>query len=151
MLAARSLSCRGITEPRWFCFTARCSNPKHNNQPYIESKALGSLGLVAMYQEHFDESIDWYTRSVELSRALDARAITAKTLGNMGWSYFRMGDQEKALSLSLEAKQAATQLGVEKDEMFWLRNIGSIEYAQRDFSAAEADYLKSLALARQTQ
>ncbi|HMD40211.1 MAG TPA: tetratricopeptide repeat protein, partial [Candidatus Acidoferrum sp.] len=119
-----------------------------NNQPYIESKALGSLGLVAMYQERFDESIDWYTKSVELSRLLDARALTAKTSGNLGWSYHRMGDEDKALSLSLEAKEAAKQLGVEKDEMLWLRNIGTIEYTQRDFSDAETDYLQSLAFAR---
>jgi len=122
-----------------------------NNQRFIESKALGSMGLVAMYQEHYDESIDWYTKSVELSRALNARAITAKTLGNLGWSYHRMGDQEKALSLSLEAKEVATQLGVEKDEMLWLRNIGTIEYTQRDFSSAEANYLQSLTLARKLE
>jgi CHAT domain-containing protein len=124
---------------------------ERNNQPYIVSKALGSLGLAAMYQEHFDESIDWYTKSVDVSRALNARVITAKTLGNLGWSYHRMGDQEKALSLSLEAKEAATQLGVEKDEMLWLRNIGTIEYTQRDFSAAETNYLQSLALARKLE
>jgi CHAT domain-containing protein len=122
-----------------------------NHQPYIESKALGSLGLATMYQEHFDEAIDWYTRSLALSRFLNARAITAKTLGNMGWCYHRMGDQEKALSLSLEAKNAATQLGVEKDEMLWMRNIGTFEYSQRAYAAAETDYLEALALARKLQ
>ncbi len=124
---------------------------QQRDQPYIESKALGSLGLVAMYQGHFDESIDWYTKSLDLSRAQNARAITAKTLGNLGWSYARMGDQEKALSLSLEAKEAAKQLGVEKDEMIWLRNIGTIDYTQRDFPAAETNYLQSLELARKLE
>ncbi len=124
---------------------------QRNDQAYVQSKALGSLGLAAMYQEHFDESIDWYTKSVALSRAVYARAITAKTLGNMGWSYHRMGDEDQALSLSIEAKEAAVQLGAEKDEMLWLRNIGTIQYSRHDFSAAETDYVQSLALARQLQ
>ncbi len=121
---------------------------QHNQQYFIASKAAGSLGLVSMYEEHFDEAIDWYSRSLEISRSLNARAITAKTLGNMGWCYYRMGDYERALTLSTEAKGAAVELGVDKDEMLWLQNIGTIENAQRSYSAAERDYQEALGLAR---
>jgi len=117
-------------------------------QPFIEAKAVGSLGLVSMYQERFDESIDWFTKALELSRSIGARAITAKTLGNMGWCYFRMGDDDRALSLSTEAEDAAVQLGVEKDQMLWLLNIGAIEREQHLYPTAEQAFLRSLALAK---
>src|SRR5208282_540581 len=76
---------------------------------------------------------------------------TAKTLGNMGWCYHRMGDDAKALSLSSDAKEAATQLGVSKDEMLWLRNIGIIEDSQGSYTAAERDYEDALDLANKMQ
>jgi len=124
---------------------------QRDQQPFIEAKALGSLGLVAMYEERYDESIDWYTRSLDVSRRLGAQAVTAKTLGNMGWCYYRMGDDAKALSLSSDAKEAATHLGVNKDEMLWLRNIGIIEDNQGSYTAATRDYEEALDLANKMQ
>ncbi|MGA7842061.1 MAG: tetratricopeptide repeat protein, partial [Candidatus Acidiferrales bacterium] len=121
---------------------------QQNQQTFVEAKALGSLGLVSMYQERFDESIDWFTKALELSQSLGARAITAKTLGNMGWCYFRMGDNDRALSLSTEAEDEAVQLGVEKDEMLWLLNIGAIERDQHLYPTAEQTFQQSLVLAK---
>ncbi len=120
---------------------------QQNRQYFIEAKALGSLGLVFMYEDYFDQAIDWYSESLQLSQTIGARAITAKTLGNMGWCYYRMGDDEKALTLTTEAKDAAVQLAVDKDEMIWFRNIGTIEDHQRSYAAAERDYLEALRLA----
>ena len=124
---------------------------RQSHQSFVEARALGSLGLVAQQQEHYDESIDWYTQSISLSRTLGARAITAKTLGNMGWSYYRMGDGDEALALSMEAKNAAIELGVDKDEMLWLRNIGTIEGGRRSYSDAARDYLLALKLANKLE
>jgi len=122
-----------------------------NHQAFVETKALGSLGLVAMKEEHYDESIDWYTQSLAVSQSLGARSITAKTLGNMGWSYYKMGDQDRASSLYTEARSAAAELGVTRDEMLWLTNVGSIEYDELNFPAAARDYQQALALARQME
>jgi CHAT domain-containing protein len=66
----------------------------------------------------------------------------------MGWSYFEMGDFETALSLTSEARTAAHQLDVNKDEPLWLRNLGTIEFTQQSFSAASRDYAEGLRLAR---
>ncbi len=121
---------------------------QQGQQPFIEIKALGSLGLVSMYQERFDESIDWFAKTLGMSRSIGAQAIAAKTLGNMGWCYFRMGDGDRALSLSAEAEDAAVQLGVEKDEMLWLLNIGAIEREEHLYPTAERAFQQSLALAK---
>jgi CHAT domain-containing protein/tetratricopeptide (TPR) repeat protein len=124
---------------------------RENNQAFLETRALGSLGFASMQQGHFDESIDSYTESLRLSRSLGTRIITEKTLGNMGWSYFQMGDLETALSLTSEALTAAHQLDVNKDEPLWLRNIGTIEFTQRSYSAAARDYAEGLSLARKLE
>jgi CHAT domain-containing protein/Tfp pilus assembly protein PilF len=121
---------------------------RENKESFLEANSLGSLGLVAMRQEHFGESIDWYKQSLELSRSLGARTSTAKTLGNMGWSYYRMGDYDAALSLFTEAEKTSDQLGLVKDRQIWLTNLGAVHHSQGDFSGAEEFYEKALGIAR---
>lgn len=139
---------QGNPSPAQSFFRQSLQAAQENDQPFLEARALGSLGFVAMRQSRFDESIDWYTESLRLSRSLGARIVTEKTLGNMGWSYFQMGDFDTALSLTSEARAAAHELDVNKDEPIWFRNIGTIEYAQRTYGAAERDYEAGLSLAR---
>jgi len=122
-----------------------------SKQSFLRLRALGSLGFVSMQKGHYDESIDWDTQALELSKSLGARIAGEKVEGNLAWNYYTMGDLEKALSLSIEAKNIAAQSGADKDAMLWLRNIGTIEYTQRDFSSAETNYLQSLALARKLE
>jgi CHAT domain-containing protein len=122
-----------------------------SKQPFLRLRALGSLGFVSMQKGHYDESIDWDTQALELSKSLGARIAGEKVEGNLAWNYYTMGDLEKALSLSIEAENIATQSGADKDAMLWLRNIGTIEYTQRDFSSAETNYLQSLARARKLE
>jgi CHAT domain-containing protein len=121
------------------------------NQKFLQARALGSLGLVAMKQERYDESIDWNAQALALSQSLGARTATEKILGNTGWSYYAMGDLDRALSLYTQAKDAAAQLGVTTDEALWLTNIGNVEYDQRSYAAAERDYQLALALARKLE
>ena len=52
-----------------------------------------------------------------------------------------MGDLDEALSLSWRRRLDAAELGVNKDEMLWLSNIGTIEDGRRAYTAAEHDYL----------
>jgi CHAT domain-containing protein/tetratricopeptide (TPR) repeat protein len=124
---------------------------RDKNQTFLRLKALGSLGLISMQQEHYDESIDWDTEALNLARSLDAQIVVEKVLGNEGWNYYKMGDLESARSLLQQAKQAAHDLGGLKDETIWIRNIATVEIAQRDYSAAERDYQEALRLASQME
>jgi CHAT domain-containing protein len=124
---------------------------QRTNQRFLQAKALGSLGLVAMKQERYDESIDWNAQALSLSQSLGAETATEKILGNTGWSYYKMGDLDRALSLFTQAQQAAAQLGATTDEALWLTDIGNVEYDQRSYVAAERDYQQALALARKLE
>jgi CHAT domain-containing protein len=140
---------QGNFPPAQASFHAALQDAQQNGDLFLESRASGSLGLVKMSQEHFDESIDWYTKSLKVSQSLDARIVTEKTLGNMGWNYYKMGELDNALLLLQQAKEAAQRLSGTKDQMVWTRNIGAVEIAQRSYSAAGRDYKEALRLARQ--
>lgn len=124
---------------------------REKKQSFLTLKSLGSLGWVSMEEEHYDESIDWDTNSLVLSRTLGARVATEKVTGNMARSYYKMGDFERALSLLSEAKAVAVELHVDKDVMVWLMNTGSIDYDQHSYSAAAQNFQQALDIAKRLE
>ncbi len=117
-------------------------------QPFVEARALGSLGLVYMRRQRFSEAIDWYQSCLKLSASLGARTLEAKTLGNLGWSYYKMGDTEKALSMFIRAEELSAQLGLLRDQQVWITNVGIAYTRLGDAVAGESYYLRALAIAR---
>jgi CHAT domain-containing protein len=115
---------------------------------FLEANALGSLGLTATKQEHYDESIGWFDSALRLSQSIGARSAVAKTFGNLGWSSFEMGDIENARALFSQAEEESSKLGLLGDRVYWLNNIGSVYFAQRDYASAEATWRKALGLSR---
>jgi tetratricopeptide (TPR) repeat protein len=81
------------------------------SDPFLEAASLGSLGLVATKQEHYDESIDWDQAALQLSQSIGAKDSVAFIMGNMGWSYFEMGDYDRSLALFKQADDASARLG----------------------------------------
>jgi CHAT domain-containing protein len=132
-------------------FHAALELARQEHEPFLEARALGSLGVIAMREEHYDQSIDWYSQSLQLSQALDAQTSTAKTKGNMGWSYYQMGDLDTAQSLFTQAEEASEKLGLVKDQYIWLSNIGLVSYTRRDLPVAELYFQKALEIARKLE
>jgi CHAT domain-containing protein len=121
---------------------------RKQNQTFLASKALGSLGNVTMREEHYDESIDWDDQALDLSRSLGARTATAKILGNIGWDYYKMGDRETALEHFVQAEKDSAQLGLQRDQLIWLTNVGTVEYDERSYDSARRDFNAALVLAQ---
>jgi tetratricopeptide (TPR) repeat protein len=65
----------------------------------------------------------------------------------MGWAYYRFGDFEKALQLSTESLEAATQLGYVYERENELTNIGYIQMDEQKFDQAGQSFRKALDLA----
>ena len=116
--------------------------------PFLEAAALGSLGLVALKREHYDESIEWNQAALRLSRTIGAQTSAARILGNLGWSYFVMGDYENALDLAQQAEESFGNAGLVGNQINWLINIGKADYYLGEYAAVEEKSLKALALAR---
>ncbi len=124
---------------------------RREKQSFVEANALGSLGVAALRQQHYDESIDWLQESLEISHQLGNPTQQEKTLGNLGWTYFKLGDYEKALSLFERAAKICTEQGLVKDEQIWLSNSGLIYSTVGDLDRGEKDYLAALAIARKLE
>ena len=115
---------------------------------YVQANALGSLGYLAMWQEHYDEAIDWYRESLELSRTLKTQYSESKTLGNLGWSYFEMGDLETASALYQQAEQSASHAGLAGDRIYWRMSVGRVYLAQHHYDSAESTFNSAFDLAK---
>lgn len=117
---------------------------------FLEANATSSVGWSALRQEHFDEALDWASRSYQKASMIGAAAVVQTSLGNMGWAYYRLGEHDKALSMFLEAQRRAHESGVTTDEVTWLTTAGYAYLDSGDFSKAEQYYKQALDLAKQT-
>ena len=115
--------------------------------PFLEAASLGSLGLVAARQEHYDESIEWNRRALERSVAVDAKSSVARILGNLGWSYREMGDYERALDLLAQARAAAEKAGTVRLQIDALLNSGNVYHQQHNYELAKSSFQSALTIA----
>jgi CHAT domain-containing protein len=113
-----------------------------------EAGVLSNLGFVSMWQEHFDEAVDWFKASLVVSETLGARHTRSSALGNMGWSYRKLGDFETALTLYKQAEEASIRSGLVGGQIYWLTGISNVYYRQHNYSAAETILKQALDLAR---
>jgi CHAT domain-containing protein len=113
----------------------------------LEVHALGSLGNVAMGEEHYDEAIDWYKIALAKSEALGAGAFEALALGNMGWAYQVIGDFENAETVLKKAERVSGEAGRIGNRVYWLTILGDVYYQQWRLAEAEAVSKQALSLA----
>jgi len=121
---------------------------RQEKDPFLEAAALGSLGVAAAKQEHYDEALDWNRKALQLSQSIGARSSVARIHGNMGWSLRELGDFENALSDYQRAEEASAQNGQVGDQIYWLTGISSVNYLQHEYRAAENVLTQALDLAR---
>src|SRR2546429_280005 len=116
--------------------------------PSLEANALGGLGYLAMWQEHYDEAIG---RFKAVQRALESRKSTFalnRTFGNLGWSYLAIGDLQNAEIKFSEAERASAKAAMPEDRAYWLHTLGDTYYRQGRYVEAEAVSQQALALER---
>jgi CHAT domain-containing protein len=119
---------------------------RQHKQAFLEANAEGSLGLVAMGGERFDEAIDHFNEALALARFLHARRNEEKTLGNIGRSFFELGDFPNARSNTMQAEALASSLGSTDDQRFWLMDLGNQYLSQNKYDDAAAAYSHALDL-----
>jgi tetratricopeptide (TPR) repeat protein len=115
---------------------------------FLEVSDLLNLGVVAMQEQHFDESITWSSDAEEVSKSIKSQLDEEKALGNLGWAYYKLGDFEKSLEFFKSAASRADELYVQIDKVEWLNNIGLVYYQLGQYSKADTYYEQSLDLAR---
>jgi len=102
-----------------------------------EASVLNNLARVAMSREHFDEAIDRAHTALDLSSSLGLKPLAATVLGNLGWSYFELGDFERALDFYRKGAQASAESGLSGYSGYWFSGVASSTMALREYAAAE--------------
>jgi CHAT domain-containing protein/tetratricopeptide (TPR) repeat protein len=120
---------------------------RSHHDRYLEATSLLNLGDESLSEGRFDEAIDRSQAAYKVAREIEARIPELGAQGNMGWAYYRLGDSEKALQLSTESLEAATQLGDVFERENQLTNIGYIQLDEQKFDQAGQSFRKALDLA----
>jgi CHAT domain-containing protein len=121
---------------------------RDQNQPYREILALGSLGNVAMGEEHYDQAIDWFRLALQKSQSLSSTSSVAKALGNMGWNYSVVGDFDNAEAFLTQAQAKSRDAGLIGDQTYWQSSLASVLLQQHRYTEARTTAQKAYELAK---
>jgi CHAT domain-containing protein len=120
-----------------------------SGQPFLETNALGTMGMLQMQQHRYGEAVNWFDASLPRARQLGSQTVVTKLTVNLGWAYLDMGDLDRAFDFFSQAESESRQLGLVADQQQSLLSIGAICTLRKDYPGAERNYQLALALARQ--
>jgi CHAT domain-containing protein/lipopolysaccharide biosynthesis regulator YciM len=129
-------------------FRNALSIARRRNLPFLGILALGNLGNVAMWQEHYDEAIDRFKAVLEQAKSLGSLSSESRALGNMGWNYSVVGDFENAETFLAEAQSKSAQVGLVVDQIRWLNSLAGVYAQEGRYPEADSTGQKALALAK---
>jgi CHAT domain-containing protein len=107
----------------------------------LQTKILGTLGLIAASQERFDEAIDFTQKTLRLATAAHNESVIHRTEGNLGWYYNELGDWESAEEHLRNAVAIATKLHADDNRVVYLMQLGESEISRGDLEGARRDFI----------
>jgi len=110
---------------------------RRNSLPILEANALADLARLTTSQNHLDEALDLYLAALKLAQLLEMKGNTATILGNMGWSYFELGDFEASLDFYGQGAQASVISGMQGYSAYWFSGVANSYLALHQYTLAE--------------
>src|SRR5437763_16075662 len=83
-----------------------------------------------------------------LATTLHAGEVMQSALGNLGWAYDQLGDDEKALQEFTKAAAGAVESGDKINRVRWLTATAYVYLDKHDYGTAKESYSQALALAK---
>jgi len=120
-----------------------------NGDPYLRTRAMGSLGVLLLFTHHPDQAIYWLERQRGEAAGLNWTRSLANALGNLGSCYYRLGDYDQALKYLREAESTFRQIGDKREQQIWLGNIGNALVDSGDLYGSVDAYRRALAIAKE--
>jgi len=117
---------------------------------FLQATASLDLGAVSLVEERFDEMIDWTEAASQAATRGGFGNTTRTALCNLGWAYYKLGDLNKSLELTLEGRKQSLQAGNALVNHFCTTNLGYIYASLGDLPGAKQEYLTALDLAAKT-
>lgn len=122
---------------------------RSHHDTWLEAGTRVNLGFIALQDDHFDEAVDWSRSAHREAIAAGFHYIAQGAAGNLGWAYYQLGDDERALEQFLAAESAAVSVGSPRDQLKWLSDAGYIYRDKGDLPRAMDCYRKAFLLAQQ--
>ncbi|HTW78756.1 MAG TPA: CHAT domain-containing tetratricopeptide repeat protein [Terracidiphilus sp.] len=120
---------------------------RHNS--WLEGTTTLNLGFIALQVDHFDEAVDWSRSAYRGAVASAYPFIAEAAAGNLGWAYYQLGDDERALAQFLAAEDTATRVGRLRDQLKWISDAGYVYRDTGDLPRAMDCYRTAFTLARE--
>jgi CHAT domain-containing protein len=117
----------------------------------IQTDSLVGLGFSFLQRERFDEAVDQSIEALNLARRLNDRVEEESALGNLGYSYFQLGNLDQSIALLQEAEAAAARIDEKRHQQQWSTVQGNVYLSKRDYPNAQVHYAEALRLARGLQ
>lgn len=113
-----------------------------------ERNALLNLGNILMMREQYDQAIAQLSPALQQSRSSPPDRLNEEfALGNLGWSYYELGDFDRATSFLEKAYALSKQTGRKAGEELWAVDLGNVYLSLENYEKSEGYYLKSYSLA----
>jgi len=130
-------------------FLQALSFARSHRDPWLEATTTLNLGFIAMQANHYDEAVDWSNLAYRQAVKFGYENSMQIAAGNLGWSYYELGDDERALEQFLDAGKAAARLGNVRYQLKWLTTAGYVYRDAGDWDRAARSYRQALNLAQQ--
>ncbi len=117
--------------------------------PWLEATTTLNLGYIALQVDHFDEAVDWSRSAYNDAAPFGYEDVTQAAAGNLGWAYYQLGDDERALEQFVQAEKSAEQIGNIRYQLKWLSTAGYVYRDTLDLARATDSYRRALYLAKQ--
>ena len=99
--------------------------------------------------EHFDEALEMNQEALKLANILRRTETANLITGNMGSSYFALGDFENAIPFFKRAAQATGEQKLYDSQTHWLLDVAECFYEEHDYAQADEIFTQALKIARQ--
>lgn len=116
--------------------------------PRAEAIAYNIIGISWHLVGDYPKSLEYYTRSLTIFRALGDERMEANALGNIGNIYGAQGIYRRALDYYTQNLKIFERLGNKRQIAVTLGNIGVVYENQKEYAKALEYYEQSLAMGR---
>jgi len=114
-----------------------------------EALMYNQLGLIHDARGDLDEALEWYQKSVDITKQIGDKAGLAPTYNNIAAIHYARGDLDEALKCYLKDLEISEQICDKTGLATTYNNIGEVHYARGDLDEALEWYQKSVDIFQQ--
>ncbi|XP_067012143.2 G-protein-signaling modulator 2 [Anabrus simplex] len=125
------------------------------NVYHAKGKHIGRVGqqdpgeFPEEVRDCLQEAVHYYEENLQLMRELNERAAQGRACGNLGNTYYLLGDFQKAIHYHEERLKIAREFGDKAAERRANSNLGNSHIFLGEFEAAAEHYKRTLVLAQE--